>query len=164
MAIFLQGMTDAEQAALTEVMLHSGEILDFSDIPKPKADKHSTGGVGDKTSLLIAPFAAARGVWLPMISGRGLGHTGGTLDDLESIPGYRVDLSLKEFRAVLDQAGFGMNGQTAQIAPADKKLYALRVATATLEASPLIVRSIISKKGWAGFNAMVIDLTTGYSA
>ena len=138
MAIFLQGMTDAEQAALTEAMLHSGEILDFSDIPKPKADKHSTGGVGDKTSLLIAPFAAAAGVCVPMISGRGLGHTGGTLDKLESIPGYRVDLSLKEFRAVLDQAGFAMNGQTAEIAPADKKLYALRDATATIEAIPLI--------------------------
>src|SRR5258707_237822 len=121
MAILLKGMTDAEQAALTEAMLHSGEILDFSDIPKPKADKHSTGGVGDKTSLLIAPFAAAAGVCVPMISGRGLGHTGGTLDKLESIPGYRVDLSLKEFRAVLDTAGFAMNGQTAEIAPADKR-------------------------------------------
>src|SRR5260370_779667 len=120
----------AMRGTLAEAMLHSGEILDFSDIPKPKADKHSTGGVGDKTSLLIAPFAAAAGVCVPMISGRGLGHTGGTLDKLESIPGYRVDLSLKEFRAVLDQSGFAMNGQTAEIAPADKKLYALRDATA----------------------------------
>src|SRR5207244_11067260 len=110
MAIFLNGMTEAEQSALTEAMLHSGQILDFSDIPQPKADKHSTGGVGDKTSLLIAPFAAAVGVCVPMISGRGLGHTGGTLDKLESIPGYRVDLSLKEFRAVRDQAGFASNG------------------------------------------------------
>jgi pyrimidine-nucleoside phosphorylase len=164
MAIFLRGMTDAEQAALTESMLHSGEILDFSDIPKPKADKHSTGGVGDKTSLLIGPFAAAAGVCVPMISGRGLGHTGGTLDKLESIPGYRVDLSLKEFRAVLDVAGFAMNGQTAEIAPADKKLYALRDATATIEAIPLIVASIISKKGAAGLDAMVIDVKTGSGA
>src|SRR5712671_3379049 len=152
MAIFLKGMTDDEQAALTEAMLHSGEILDFSDISKPKADKHSTGGVGDKTSLLIAPFAAAAGVCVPMISGRGLGHTGGTLDKLESIPGYRVDLSLKEFRAVLDLAGFAMNGQTAEIAPA------------TVEAIPLIVASIISKKGAAGLDAMVIDVKTGSGA
>ena len=164
MAIFLNGMTDAEQSALTEAMLHSGEILDFSDISKPKADKHSTGGVGDKTSLLIAPFAAAAGICVPMNSGRGLGHTGGTLDKLETIPGYSVKLSLKEFRAVLDVAGFAMNGQTAEIAPADKKLYALRDATATVEAIPLIVASIISKKGAAGLDAMVIDVKTGSGA
>ena len=164
MAIFLKGMSDAEQSCLTNAMLHSGEILDFSDIEKPKADKHSTGGVGDKTSLLIAPFAAAAGICVPMISGRGLGHTGGTLDKLESIPGYRVDLSLKEFRAVLNQSGFAMNGQTAEIAPADKKLYALRDATATIEAIPLIVASIISKKGAAGLGAMVIDVKTGSGA
>src|SRR5438093_9875560 len=125
MAIFLNGMTEVEQSTLTNTMLHSGDILDFSDISKPKADKHSTGGVGDKTSLLIAPFAAAAGICVPMISGRGLGHTGGTLDKLESIPGYRVNLSIKEFRAVLDVAGFAMNGQTAEIPPADEKLYAL---------------------------------------
>lgn len=164
MAVFLNGMTDAEQAALTGAMLHSGEVLDFSDIPKPKVDKHSTGGVGDKTSLLIAPFAAAAGVCVPMISGRGLGHTGGTLDTLESIPGYRVNLSLKEFRSVLESCGFAMNGQTAEIAPADKKLYALRDATATIEAIPLIVGSIISKKGAAGLDAMVIDVKTGSGA
>src|SRR3989441_12715322 len=164
MAIFLNGMTEAEQSSLTEAMLHSGEILDFSDIPKPKADKHSTGGVGDKTSLLIAPLAAAAGVCVPMISGRGLGHTGGTLDKLESIPGYRVNLSLKEFRSVLDSTGFAMNGQTAEIAPADKKLYALRDATATIEAIPLIVASIISKKGAAGLGGMVIYVKNGSGA
>lgn len=164
MAIFLNGMTEAEQSWLTDSMLRSGEILDFSDIPQPKADKHSTGGVGDKTSLLIAPFAAAAGVCVPMISGRGLGHTGGTLDKLESIPGYRVDLPLKQFRAVLDKAGFAMNGQTAEIAPADRKLYSLRDATATIEAIPLIVASIISKKGAAGLDAMIIDVKTGSGA
>jgi pyrimidine-nucleoside phosphorylase/thymidine phosphorylase len=164
MAIFLNGMTEAEQSSLTGAMLRSGEILDFSDIAKPKADKHSTGGVGDKTSLLIAPLAAAAGICVPMISGRGLGHTGGTLDKLESIPGYRVNLSLKEFRAVLDQCSFAMNGQTAEIAPADRKLYALRDATATVEAIPLIVASIISKKGAAGLDAMVIDVKTGSGA
>ena len=148
MAIFLNGMTDAEQAALTEAMLHSGEILDFSDISKPKADKHSTGGVGDKTSLLIAPFAAAAGVCVPMISGRGLGHTGGTLDKLESIPGYRVDLSLKEFRAVLDQAGFAMNGQTAEIAPADRKLAIMVSANSAscVPAEPSVAGSSALKK------------------
>jgi pyrimidine-nucleoside phosphorylase len=164
MAIYLNGMNEDEQQALTEAMLNSGNILDFSDIPKPKADKHSTGGVGDKTSLIIAPMVAACGVCVPMISGRGLGHTGGTLDKLESIPGYRVNLSASEFRKTLEEVGYAMGGQTAEIAPADKKMYALRDATATVEAIPLIVASIISKKGAAGLGAMVIDVKVGNGA
>jgi pyrimidine-nucleoside phosphorylase len=164
MAIYLNGMNEEEQQALTEAMLNSGNILDFSDIPKPKADKHSTGGVGDKTSIIIAPLVAACDVSVPMISGRGLGHTGGTLDKLESIPGYRVNLSLTEFKQVLDQVGYAMAGQTAEIAPADKKMYALRDATATVEAIPLIVASIISKKGAAGLDAMIIDVKVGNGA
>jgi pyrimidine-nucleoside phosphorylase len=164
MAIYLNGMDETEQQILTEAMLNSGNILDFSDIPKPKADKHSTGGVGDKTSIIIAPLVAACGVCVPMISGRGLGHTGGTLDKLESIPGYSVNLSATEFKKVLQEVGYAMAGQTAELAPADKKMYALRDATSTVEAIPLIVASIISKKGAAGLDAMIIDVKVGNGA
>src|SRR6185503_6015072 len=164
MAIYLNGMSQNEQQILTEAMLGSGSILDFSDIAKPKADKHSTGGVGDKTSLLIAPLVASCGVAVPMISGRGLGHTGGTLDKLESIPGYCVNLTVDEFKRVLNDVGYAMAGQTAELAPADKKMYALRDATSTVEAIPLIVASIISKKGAAGLDAMVIDVKVGNGA
>jgi pyrimidine-nucleoside phosphorylase len=164
MAIFLRGMNEEEQRALTEEMLRSGSVLDFSDTGKPAADKHSTGGVGDKTSLVIAPLAASCGVCVPMISGRGLGHTGGTLDKLESIPGYRVRLSADEAREVLRRAGFAMMGQTTQLAPADRKLYALRDATATVEAIPLIVASIMSKKLAAGLGALVLDVKEGTGA
>jgi len=164
MAIFLNGMNADEQFALTEAMLNSGTRLNFSDINAPKADKHSTGGVGDKTSLVIAPLAAAAGLAVPMISGRGLGHTGGTLDKLESIPGYKVGLTLEEFRSVLERVGFAMMGQTSDIAPADRKLYSLRDATSTVEAIPLIVASIMSKKLAAGLDALVLDVKTGSGA
>ena len=143
MAMFIRGLNHREQNALTRAMLHSGTLMDLSGIDAPKGDKHSTGGVGDKTSLLIAPLAAACGVAVPMISGRGLGHTGGTLDKLESIKGYNVNLSFGEFKRVIRKCGFGLGGQTKQFAPADKKLYALRDATATVPYIPLIVASIM---------------------
>lgn len=164
MACFTRGLNSDEQAFLTGEMLHSGDVLDFSDVDAPKADKHSTGGVGDKTSLVIAPLAAACGVAVPMISGRGLGHTGGTLDKLESIEGYRVNLSLKEFKKIVKKHGFAMCGQTPEIAPADKKLYALRDATSTVEYIPLIVASIMSKKLAEGLDALVLDVKTGSGA
>lgn len=164
MAIFINGLSLAEQNALTGAMLNSGEILDFSDLGAPVADKHSTGGVGDKTSLLIAPIVAACGVAVPMISGRGLGHTGGTLDKLESIAGYNVNLSAREFKRIVKKCGFALAGQTAKIVPADRKLYALRDATATVESIPLIVASIMSKKMAEGLDALVLDVKTGTGA
>ncbi len=164
MAMFINGLNLAEQNALTSAMLSSGEILDFSDIGAPVADKHSTGGVGDKTSLLIAPIAAACGVCVPMISGRGLGHTGGTLDKLESIDGYNVRLSKKQFKTIIKKCGFALAGQTEEIVPADRKLYAMRDATATIESIPLIVASIMSKKLAEGLDALVLDVKTGSGA
>lgn len=164
MAMFIRGLDGEEQKALTDAMLRSGEILDFSDLGAPTADKHSTGGVGDKTSLIIAPLVACCGVAVPMISGRGLGHTGGTLDKLESIPGYRVNLQTGEFRKIVERCGYAMSGQTAKIAPADKKLYALRDATATVSCIPLIVASIMSKKLAEGLDALVLDVKTGSGA
>src|SRR6202158_965595 len=164
MAVFFSGMTDREVSALTECMIRSGETVDLSSIPGMKVDKHSTGGVGDKTSLISAPLAAAAGVIVPMISGRGLGHTGGTLDKLEAIPGFRTDLTIAEFKAQLVAHGLSFIGQTPEVAPADGKLYSLRDATATVESIPLIASSIMSKKLAAGLDALVLDVKVGAGA
>jgi pyrimidine-nucleoside phosphorylase len=164
MATFFSGMTDRELSSFTEVMMSSGEVLDLSDIPGVKVDKHSTGGVGDKTSLICAPIAAAAGVIVPMISGRGLGHTGGTLDKLESIPGFRTDISLDQFRSQLAELGLAFIGQSEEIAPTDKRLYALRDVTGTVESNPLIASSIMSKKMAEGIDALVLDVKVGNGA
>ncbi len=164
MAVFFSGMADREVSALTESMMNSGTLVDLSAVPGVKVDKHSTGGVGDKTSLIASPIAASAGVVVPMISGRALGHTGGTLDKLESIPGFRTDLTIDEFREQLIAHQLAFIGQTAEVAPADGKLYALRDATATVESIPLVASSIMSKKLAVGLDALVLDVKVGSGA
>lgn len=164
MAVYFRGQSAEETATLTDAMLRSGEVLDLSALSGRKVGKHSTGGVGDKTSLVIAPVVAAAGVRVPMISGRGLGHSGGTLDKLESIPGFNVNLSLAEFRRAVEEVGCGLIGQTKEIAPADKKIYALRDLTATVASIPLITASILSKKLAEGTDALVLDVKVGSGA
>lgn len=164
MAVYFRGMTDIETYALTDLMLNSGTRLDFSDISAPKVDKHSTGGVGDKTSIVLAPLIAATGIKVPMIAGRGLGHTGGTIDKLESIPGMRTDLSVKEFKKAVKEVGCSIISSTDEITPADRKLYSLRDATATVESIGLIAASIMSKKLAEGVQGLVLDVKTGSGA
>lgn len=164
MAVFFEGMSSVETGVLTDIMLRSGSVIDLSGIPGPFVDKHSTGGVGDKTSLIIAPVVAALGIKDPMMSGRALGHTGGTLDKLDAIPGYRTSLSVEEFRAILRADGFAMTGQTKEIVPADRLLYALRDVTGTVESIPLITASILSKKVAEGAESLVFDVKFGSGA
>lgn len=164
MAVYFNGMDDEETLDLTDLMLHSGDIIDLSRINGVKVDKHSTGGVGDKTSLILAPQLASLGVYVPMISGRGLGHTGGTLDKLESIPGFRINMNEDEYIKTLENTGCVMIGQTERLAPADKKFYALRDVTATVDSLPLITSSILSKKLAEGAEALVFDVKMGSGA
>ena len=164
MAVFFRGLDPRELATWTDAMLHSGDVIDLSDLPGRKVDKHSTGGVGDKVSLCLAPIVAACGVKVPMVSGRGLGHTGGTLDKLEAIPGFTVDLPLARFREIVADVGLCLIGQTERLAPADRKLYALRDVTATVESIPLIASSILSKKLAEGIDALVLDVKVGRGA
>jgi pyrimidine-nucleoside phosphorylase len=164
MAIYFQGLGDRELASWADAMTHSGDVIDLSRIARAKVDKHSTGGVGDKISIPLAPAVAACGVAVPMVSGRGLGHTGGTLDKLEAIPGFRIDLSIDQFAAQVDALGACMIGQTARIAPADKRLYALRDVTGTIESLPMIASSIMSKKLAEGIDGLVIDCKVGRGA
>jgi pyrimidine-nucleoside phosphorylase len=164
MACFFRGLTDAETEALTSTMLHSGSVLTLPSVRVPKVDKHSTGGVGDKVSLCLAPLVAACGVAVPMISGRGLGHTGGTLDKLEAIPGYQVQLTARRFERIVREVGVSMIGQTDLLAPADRRMYALRDVTGTVECIPLIVASILSKKLAEGIDGLVLDVKVGQGA
>jgi len=164
MAVHFQGMNREELDTLMGLMIHSGAVLDFSHLPGPRVDKHSTGGVGDKTSLIVAPLVAAVGGYVPMISGRGLGHTTGTLDKLEAIPGFRTRISLKRFQEILGEIGVAMMGQTEEVAPLDRRLYALRDATATVPSIPLIAASIMSKKMAEGIDALVLDVKSGDGA